>query len=515
MTTTPEGDLEFLPEEIPVPASTAIPWKLLVVDDEPEVHLITRMVLQDYIFEGRALTILEARSAEEAKGLLMAHPDIAVILLDVVMETDHSGLDLVRWIRQDHGNFLVRIILRTGQPGAAPEKKVILEYEINDYKSKTELTSIKLFTAVTSAIRAWRDLKIIKRSKEGFQKIVNASRELFGSRAVGHFIEGVLTQLTSLLYFDDESLYLHSEGLALQGSAEEYRIVAGTGTFHSLAGGTLDTVPDLELRGLLTEVIRDQTSRFADNYYLGFFSQEDSHQQHILVLRTSEPIKSVDQEIIDLFATNVSVALENVNLNQKIESTQKEIIFTLGEVLESRSKETGNHVRRVAAFSYQLAKQAGMTESEAQMIRLASPMHDVGKIGVSDSILNKPGPLSPEELTEMRKHTLVGYEILRYGGSGILQTAAVIALTHHERWDGLGYPHGLQGENIPFGGRVTAITDVFDALCHIRVYKKAWSTEEAWAYLKEYSGKLFDPALIDAFFQIKPLVEEILSHYDD
>ena len=120
MTTTPEGDLEFLPEEIPVPASTAIPWKLLVVDDEPEVHLITRMVLQDYIFEGRALTILEARSAEEAKGLLMAHPDIAVILLDVVMETDHSGLDLVRWIRQDHGNFLVRIILRTGQPGAAP-----------------------------------------------------------------------------------------------------------------------------------------------------------------------------------------------------------------------------------------------------------------------------------------------------------------------------------------------------------------------------------------------------------
>ena len=514
MASSSPDDLTFLPEEAPSAGTQAPPWKLLVVDDEPEVHLITRMVLGDYKFDGRGLSILEARSGEEAKGILLAHPDISVILLDVVMETDHSGLDLVKWIRESLGNRLVRIILRTGQPGAAPEKQVILEYEINDYKSKTELTSIKLFTAVTSAIRAWRDLKTIKRSKEGFQKIVQASRELFGSRALGQFIEGVLTQLTSLLYFEEESLYIQSEGLAIQGSAEEFRIIAGTGSFGSLAGEPVESLP-ADLRQLLIQVTTERRSLFSGNYYLGFLDQEDNPQQHILVLPTSEPIKDADQEIIQLFTSNVSVALENVNLNQKIESTQKEIIFTLGEVLESRSRETGNHVRRVAAFSYLLAKEAGVSEAEAQMLRLASPMHDVGKIGVPDDILNKPGPLNPEELREIRKHTLVGYEILRYGGSGILQTAAVIALTHHERWDGLGYPHGLKGEAIPLGGRITAVADVFDALCHSRVYKEAWTPSRTWAYIAEHSGDLFDPRLVEGFLKLRPQVEEILARYDE
>lgn len=506
--------LNLLPEENLPAAVTAAPWKLLVVDDEPEVHLITRMVLKDYVFEGRGLILLEARSAAEARRCLEAHSDVAVILLDVVMETEHSGLDLVRWIRDELGNALVRIILRTGQPGSAPEKQVIIDYEINDYKSKTELTSIKLFTAVTSAIRAWRDLRTIKRSKEGFQKIIHASSQLFTTRAFGPFIEGVLSQLTSLLYFEEESLYLVSEGLALRHTAEDYKIVAGTGGFQALTGSSLSQMEDAELKALLTEVIQTETSRFSRNYYLGFFPHGEE-PGHILVLKTSEPIRAVDQEIIRLFSTNISVALENVSLNQKIETTQKEIIFTLGEVLESRSKETGNHVRRVAAFSSLLARQAGLSETEALTIRLASPMHDVGKIGVPDSILNKPGPLTSDELAEMRKHTLIGYEILRAGASGVLQTAASIALSHHERWDGLGYPQGLAGEDIPIEGRITAIADVFDALSHQRVYKAAWTAEEAWAYIKDHAGDLFEPRLVQLFLAIRPVVDAILAEYRD
>jgi len=515
MVSTPDPDrLNLLADEPPPAPSAAPPWKLLVVDDEPEVHLITRMVLKDYVFEGRPLRILDAGSAAEARELLTGHPDVAVILLDVVMETDHSGLDLVKWIRGELRNSLVRIILRTGQPGAAPEKQVIIDYEINDYKSKTELTSIKLFTAVTSAIRAWRDLKTIKRSKEGFQKIIHASGELFTTRSFSPFIEGVLTQLTSLLYFEDDSLYLQSEGLALRHTAEEYRIVAGTGSFRPLAGAPLSDLPDAELRSLLEEVIRGKATRFSRNYYIGFFPHdEDPH--HILVLKTSEPIKAVDQEIIRLFSTNVSVALENVNLNHRIEATQKEIIFTLGEVIEHQSRETGNHVRRVADFSYLLAREAGMTEAQAQMLRLASPMHDVGKIGVPSAILNKPGALNSEELVEMRKHTLIGYEILRYGGSGILKTAASIALTHHERWDGLGYPQGLAGTDIPLEGRITALADVFDALSHQRAYKKAWTVDEAWDYLRSHAGDLFDPDLVRRFLAVRPRVDEILALFED
>jgi response regulator RpfG family c-di-GMP phosphodiesterase len=503
----------------PVPSVLGFPWKLLVVDDEPEVHLITKMVLKDYVFEGRPLKILDAASAEEAKPFLEAHPDIAVILLDVVMETEQSGLELVKWIRDELKNSLVRIILRTGQPGSAPEKQIIIDYEINDYKSKTELTSIKLFTAVTSAIRAWRDLRTIRRSKVGFQKIINASAELFSTRVLGSFIEGVLTQLTSLLNFDEESLYIQSgspvsEGLALRNTADEYRIVAGTGSFQGLSGASLDQIPDAELRNLLVEVIAARASRFTKNYYLGYFPNAGD-AQHILVLRTADTIKAVDQEIIQLFSTNVSVALENISLSQKFESSQKEIIFTLGEVLESRSKETGNHVRRVAAFSYLLAKQAGLSEGQAQTLRLASPMHDVGKIGVADSILNKPGPLTADELAEMRKHTLIGYEILRYGGSGILQTAASVALTHHERWDGQGYPQGLTGEAIPEGGRITAIADVFDALTHQRVYKAAWTVDDAWNYLRDHAGDLFEPRLVACFQAIRPQVDAILAQYLD
>ena len=115
----------------------------------------------------------------------------------------------------------------------------------------------------------------------------------------------------------------------------------------------------------------------------------------------------------------------------------------------------------------------------------------------------------------MRKHTLMGYEILRYGGSGILQTAATVALTHHERWDGLGYPHGLKGEAIPLVGRVTAIADVFDALCHQRVYKEAWTIEEAWTYLKDHAGDLFDPKLVEVFFSIRPEIEDVLKKYGE
>lgn len=511
----PEEPFVFNEEEKPeIPPQNLPRWRLLVVDDENEVHLITKMVLNDFHFEGRSLEFLHAYSAAEAKQVLTDTTDIAVILLDVVMETDDSGLELVKWIRSELNNSLVRIILRTGQPGAAPEKQVIVDYEINDYKAKTELTSIKLFTAVTTAIRAYRDLKTIRRSKDGFHKIINASSELFSARALNHFIEGVLTQLTSLLYFDEESLYIQSESLALKSTLNEYWIIAGTGSFKALAGANLNQLDDGQLRLAIQEVIKKQTSIFCGNYYVGFFPQNDG-SDHILVLKTSEPIKSVDQEIIQVFSTNVSVALENVSLNQKIESTQKEIIFTLGEVLESRSKETGHHVRRVAAYAYYLAIAAGLAENEAQLIRLACPMHDVGKIGINDAILTKPGPLTRDELTEMRKHTTIGYEILRYGGSGLLQMAATIARSHHERWDGLGYPDGLIGDAIPISGRITSIADVFDALSHQRVYKKAWDVEEAFQYIAENSGTLFDPHLSEKFLTIREQVMGIFEKYSD
>ena len=199
---------------------------------------------------------------------------------------------------------------------------------------------------------------------------------------------------------------------------------------------------------------------------------------------------------------------ELMALQDEVIETQKEIILTLGEVVETRSNETANHVRRVAELSYILARRYGLGVEEAELLRLASPMHDVGKIGIPDTILNKPGKLTPEEVAIIKTHTTIGHEILKHSERPIIKAAAIVAYEHHERWDGRGYPRGLAAEEINIYGRITGITDVFDALGSERVYKKAWSIEKITGYFTEGKGKQFDPHLTDLFFDN---IEEILE----
>jgi putative two-component system response regulator len=188
-------------------------------------------------------------------------------------------------------------------------------------------------------------------------------------------------------------------------------------------------------------------------------------------------------------------------LNKELEETQKEIIFTMGAVGEQRSKETGNHVKRVALYSELLARYYGLPEKEVQILRDASPMHDIGKVGIPDAILNKPAKFTPEEYEKMKKHSKIGYEILKYSNRLLLKTASIIALQHHEKWDGTGYPNQLKGEEIHIYGRITALADVFDALGSDRIYKKAWDDEKIFKLFREERGKHFDPKLIDIFFE--------------
>ncbi|NND84030.1 MAG: HD domain-containing protein [Acidimicrobiia bacterium] len=207
--------------------------------------------------------------------------------------------------------------------------------------------------------------------------------------------------------------------------------------------------------------------------------------------------------------------LESEKKEQEIIDTQKEVIQTLGEVVESRSKETGNHILRVGKASYQLARLAGASESEAELIELASPMHDVGKVAVPDSILNKPGRLTKEEFDIIKSHTTIGYELLRSSDRPIMKAAAVIAHQHHEKWDGSGYPQGLKGEEIHTYGRVVALVDVFDALRSRRAYKDALPIEEVVQILQKDSGHHFDPRLVDVFLKHLSVFEEIFSRHQD
>ena len=191
---------------------------------------------------------------------------------------------------------------------------------------------------------------------------------------------------------------------------------------------------------------------------------------------------------------------EIVLLNTEIKDTQKEVVFTMGAIGESRSKETGNHVKRVAQYSKILALHYGLPQEDAEMLKQASPMHDIGKVGISDSILNKPGRFDDSEREIMNTHAYLGYDMLKHSQRPLLKMAATVALEHHERWDGKGYPNGLKAEEISIYGRITSLSDVFDALGSDRVYKQAWDDEKIFKLFHDERGKQFDPKLVDIFF---------------
>ncbi len=222
-----------------------------------------------------------------------------------------------------------------------------------------------------------------------------------------------------------------------------------------------------------------------------------------------------DMEYLTLAASYAGKSLESAQLTHEIEETQKEIIFTMGEIGESRSKETGNHVKRVAEYSYILALGIGMSQEEADLLKMASPMHDIGKVAIPDEVLKKPGKLTDEEFAVMKSHTQIGYNLLKNSNRHILKTAAIVAYQHHEKWNGKGYPCGLKGEDIHIYGRITAIADVFDALGSERVYKKAWELDRILNLFKEERGEHFDPKVVDTFFEQLTNIVKIRDAYSD
>lgn len=199
----------------------------------------------------------------------------------------------------------------------------------------------------------------------------------------------------------------------------------------------------------------------------------------------------------------------------QLEKLQADLILQLGRAAEFRDNETSAHTVRMARFSHALALRAGVSEGEAEPLLLAAMMHDVGKIGIPDDILLKPGKLTPEEFGIMKRHCEIGAKIIGDHDVELLRMAREIALSHHEKWDGSGYPHGLKGEDIPLLGRICALADVFDALTSPRTYKTPWSVEDAFALIDREAGKHFDPTLARLFIDMEPTLRQIQQTYRD
>lgn len=232
------------------------------------------------------------------------------------------------------------------------------------------------------------------------------------------------------------------------------------------------------------------------------------------VSTTIIPIKNKHNKIKEYIAIRHDLT-KLFELHQEVEDTQREIVYKLGEVGETRSKETGNHVKRVAQYSKDLALLYGLDPKEAQILFDASPMHDIGKVGIPDEILKKPSKLTKEEFDIMKTHAEIGYKLLKGSKRPVLKAAAIVAKEHHEKYDGSGYPRGLKGEDIHIYGRITALADVFDALGSHRYYKKAWEDERIIDLLKSERGKHFDPQLVDLFMDNFDLFLETRNRYVD
>ncbi|MFW5425925.1 MAG: HD-GYP domain-containing protein [Methylophagaceae bacterium] len=226
------------------------------------------------------------------------------------------------------------------------------------------------------------------------------------------------------------------------------------------------------------------------------------------LLKLSEQ-HSIIQKRAEWLAEQVELA------TKQIVSREQETLLCLAKAGEYRDEETGNHVIRMAKYSRQIAEELGMSDEECDFLEYAAPMHDIGKIGIPDGILLKPGKLNPPEWEIMQQHAEIGHDILVDSQSKYMQMGAVIALTHHEKFDGSGYPKGLKGLTIPLIGRIVAVADVYDALISARPYKMAWPVEEALDYLKQQSGKHFDPECIDAFFKRLETIRNIEIEYAD
>ncbi|AWK88304.1 putative bifunctional diguanylate cyclase/phosphodiesterase [Azospirillum thermophilum] len=321
----PDDDvIEIIEDEAGSPLPGPAPWRILIVDDDEQVHASTRFALGEAQVLGRGFAFLHAYSAAEARVVLDREPEIAAVLLDVVMETDDAGLALVRWIREEKRLTTLRIILRTGQPGYAPELSVIQDYDINDYRTKAELTHARLVTTMTAALRSYQQIATIEASRHGLEKIVSASSSLFVSRSISLFAEGVLTQICGLFEVDRDGIVLASTRARdeLPGplaSGEGPRVLAAAGRFAAHVGEPLEILPDGAVKRLVARALEQRDHVFTERDKV-LFMTAPSGDDLAVHFTTAKPLAPVDRKLLELFSVNIALGFDSVRLFENVRS---------------------------------------------------------------------------------------------------------------------------------------------------------------------------------------------------
>ncbi|MCL4410781.1 MAG: DUF3369 domain-containing protein [Gammaproteobacteria bacterium] len=492
---------QFLFAEEPVPSNDALSerWKILIVDDEPEVHAVTRLALSDFEFLGRKLEFYSAESGEEGCRLMEEHPDAAIILLDVVMETDDAGLRVAKYIREDLDNHFTRIILRTGQPGQAPERTVIINYDINDYKSKTELTAQKLFTAVMSSLRSYRDIMSIEHSRRGLEKILHATTDLFSEQSMDQLVDGLVQQLSWLIGGARQVLYAEVD--REQGTAAM--------TVRAAFGDEAEVVVQRPLKAALPvsalreleQVIATREPYFSDDLAL-VYCQAGAKLGGLLCLSgLARALSDKEQDLLNLFAQQIQLALNNVLREQ---DTQDFIRRTL---------EHAQELERDHLFSEdkQLHPAAKVAAVLAQALDIPLERHE--NLALAAMIAALLAPYSAVAEGCERTQARLGYERLQRVLRGlqndqteVMKLVLAAADARFERVDGEGFPGVLQGKGYPLDLQLLVFVMQIFAL-----QSQSDSPQQALRKVLDAATGCFAPELIKAVQDYLGLLHERLQ----
>lgn len=507
--------MDFLIDDEPLPEEPRKkPYKVLIVDDESEMHSTTRMVLKNFRFEERGLEILDAYNAEEAKALLREHPDLALIMLDVVMEESDSGLKVVQYIRNTLKNKRIRIILRTGQPGEAPEEKVITDYDINDYRLKTELTVQRLFTSLYEALRSYRDISALEHSRAGLEKIIAVSSELLVQDSTVAFYNCILEQM---MFFQDDDTILYfrempnKNGLVFSHSENYGTVIAATGRFKDYLGEPICNLKELgpvyEKAMEIQDIPGDDVITL-DQGYLVYKTLHDKSKSFIFIEGRGF---HYDLDLIRTFLSHYSMALDNYLLNQEMIRTQSEIIHLLSEHISANRHSPATHRDRVTEIATLIAEKTHLSDELVPVLKVASILHNTDSSNIANTTLLKPGRFTAEEFTQMRRHTLIESSFFNYSCLQVVKWAREICRCEEYAVSKESYPRKLNEEGIPLTAQIVALSDYIDILTHDSGSGKGIPLSTLAETLERFRDTCFESSLIDAVRSSMPQIESIIN----
>jgi response regulator RpfG family c-di-GMP phosphodiesterase len=489
-------------------------WRVLIVDDEDQVHKVTSLVLSRCKFDQAPIELVHAYSMQEACEILHQQPSFALALIDVVMETDDAGLRLVQYIREELEDNNIRLVLRTGQPGQAPEESVIARYDINDYKNKTELTSTKLKTLLYSALRSYRDIHTIIANRQGLLNLITATSKIVDTDQLPVFASAVLEEVSTLLNLDSDAVCTHTplDAIAAKAEHQHYSILAATGSVKEQLRQS-HKLP-VEITNVFDKAKASQCGLYENGIFVGYY-HTPVVGENLLYVKPNTPLDHMGQHLLNIYTRCVAITHHNLYNKDQIQKSRQELVYILSETIEKRSPDKSNHVRRISEMAYLMAKKSGLSESMCKRIKLAAPLHDIGTIGIPDEVLTKKGKYNPEDIESMQTHAGIGAAILNKSERPVLKIASIIAAQHHERWDGSGYPKGLTAQETDINARIVGIVDMIDALGSHKSYRQAFSPAEIIALLKRDVVSALDPTLVGYALELTDDFQRIRLLYPD